>query len=285
MLVPEEITLLVSSDPNQGAQQTRTDGSSFSIQLDDPIFVPKDAKNITVAVEEATVWWTIPNILTGVNDKMFIYGDDVSTAAPQLWSITLPQGLYGVKEFNNTVQSLLEAAGARVLDSGGLPLPLVVFTADNATQKLKIRFNYTNVYVDFAPALTPYVILGFNQAQYGPYAGAPVETLGPNVAEFNQVNYFLIHSDLVSQGIRFNNEYSQVVSQVLIDVLPGSQIVSKPYNPSRINAKELGGSKRSTIRFWLTDESNNLVNTNGEYWSARMSIKYLIPYHLKGYHA
>ena len=154
------------------------------------------------------------------------------------------------------------------------PNPLIILTADEPTQKVEIRFNYNDVSIDFTPADTPREILGFNALVYGPYTTTPENVLAPNVAQFNQVNYFLVHSDLVNKGIRFNNNYTQTISQVLIDVPPGSQIVSTPFNPAKTNADELRGVKRTLLRFWITDENNNRIDTNGEYWSARIVIKY-----------
>ena len=66
--IPEEISLIVSSDPQAGAINVSRDGSQFEIQLDgEGISIPKDAININVSVEESTVWWVIPNIIEGVN--------------------------------------------------------------------------------------------------------------------------------------------------------------------------------------------------------------------------
>jgi hypothetical protein len=83
---------------------------------------------------------------------------------------------------------------------------------------------------------------------------------------------------LTNKGIRFNNNYNQTLAQVLIDVPAGSQIVSKPYNAARINAQELAGTKRTNLRFWLTDDQNRRINTNNEYWSARIVIHWLQPF-------
>ena len=135
---------------------------------------------------------------------------------------------------NNSLQSGLEALGARTVDGGGNPLPLVSLAPDDATQKVLLRFNYSNVTVDFTQANTPRDILGFDPLVYGPYPGAPLNILAPKIAAFNQVNYFLIASDLVQKGIRFNNRYNQVITQVLIDVAPGSQITATPFNPVEI---------------------------------------------------
>jgi hypothetical protein len=275
--IPEEISLIVSSDPDAGAINRSQDGSQFEIQLDgEGIQIPKDAINVNVSVEESTVWWVVPNIITGQNDKMYIFGDN-DVGGTQLFIITIPQGLYDLSGLNQAILAELEAAGARTLDGGGNPLSLINLAADDATQKVRLRFNYTNVYVDFQPNDTPREILGFDAEQYGPYLGAPLSILAPNTAAFNQVNYFLIHSDLVNKGIRFNNTYNQTIAQVLINVAPGSQIVSTPFNPARCNGQELAGSKRTNLRFWLTDDKQRPVNTNGEFYTCRIVIHYQKP--------
>ena len=276
MLIPEEISLLVSSDPDAGAINISSDGSSFEIQLDDAIKIPRDALNVNVSVEEATVWWVVPNIITGVNDTFYVFGD-IQGGGTQLFTVVIEQGLYDLAGLNNSLQSGLETLGAKTLD-GINPLPLVSLTADDATQKVIIRYNYTNVYIDFTQSDTPRILLGFESLQYGPFAGAPINDLAPNVAQLNTVNYFLIASDLVQKGIRFNNRYNQIVSQVLINVAPGSQIVSTPFNPAKISAQELAGANRSVLRFRLTDDALRPVNTNGESWTARIVIRYLKPF-------
>lgn len=278
MLIPQEISFLVTSDPGQGAINRSADGSKFELQLDDPIQIPKEALNINLSVEESTVWWTVPNVISGLNDTFYVFGDDnQAVPVPQLFTVTIPQGLYDLVLLNNSLQLQLENAGARTLDALSQPLPLISLTSDSATQKAVIRFNYTNVTVDFQPADTARDLLGFDALLYGPFVGAPINVIAPNVAALNTVNYFLITSDLVQKGIRFNNRYNQIVSQVLIDELPGGQIVSTPFNPAKISAQELSGSKRSNLRFSLTDENLLPVDTNGEFYTARIVIRYLLP--------
>lgn len=272
MMVPEEISMIVSSDPEAGAVNRSPDGAYFEIQLQDGLQIPKEALNINISVEEATVWWVVPNVITGENDKMYITGPDVGDVV-QNYVITIPQGLYDLSGLNQAILRELENAGAKID-----PDPLITLTPDDATQKVEMRFSYPTVSVDFTPDDTPRDILGFNSQVLGPYPGAPISIIADNTAAFNTVNYFLIHSDLTNKGIRFNNNYSQTIAQVLIDVPPGSQIVSKPFNPAKINAPELGGAKRTNLRVWLTDERDRRVNTNGEYFTARIVIHYLKPY-------
>lgn len=276
MFIEEEVSFLVSSDPAQGAVNVNKGGNAFEIQLDQPIEIPKDAINVNVSVEESTIWWVVPNVITDENDTFYVFGD-LEAGGQQLFQIQIEQGLYDLTGLNNSLQSGLEKAGARTLDALNNPLPLVSLAPDDATQKVIIRFNYPNVYVDFQPGNTPREILGFDALQYGPFPGAPQDELAPNTASFNQVNYFLIASDLVQKGIRFNNRYNQVITQVLINVAPGSQIVSTPFNPAKSPAQELAGAKRSNIRFRLTDDKLRPINTNGEYWTARVVIRYMRP--------
>lgn len=271
-MVPEEISLIVSSDPNSGAVNRSLDGSYFEIQLQDGLQIPKEALNVNISVEEATIWWVVPNIITAQNNKMYITGPDIFDVL-QNYIITIPQGLYDLSGINQTVLRELENQGAKID-----PDPLISLTPDEPTQKVEMRFNYTTVSVNFSNSDTPRIILGFDSLIYGPYAGAPISILAPNIAQFNQVNYFLIHSDLTNKGIRFNNNYNQTISQILIDVSPGSQIVSKPFNPAKINAQELAGAIRTNLRIWLTDDQDRRVNTNGEYYTARIVIHYLKPY-------
>jgi hypothetical protein len=185
------------------------------------------------------------------------------------YDITLPQGLYDLNLLNTAVATQLENEGASSTSEA-----IVSFNADNATQKVNIRLPFPSSSVDFTRAQTPRAILGFNSQMVGPEPSAPINVLAPNTAAFNQVNYLLLHTDLTNLGIRFNNQYSQVVSQILIDRPPGSQILFNPFNPARISVPELIGSTRTSIRVWLTDDQNRPVNTNGEEFSARFKIQY-----------
>jgi len=268
--IPEEISMIVSSDPINGATNISPDGSYFEVQLQDGLSIPKDALNINISVEEATIWWSVPNVITGENDKMYITGPDTADVITN-YIITLPQGLYDLSGINAAIARELEIAGAKID-----PDPLITLSPDEATQRVQIRFNYATVSIDFTPNDTFRVILGFNSQVYTPVPDNPI--LAPNVAAFNRVNYFLIHSDLTNKGIRFNNNYNQTIGQVLIDVAPGSQIVSRPFNPAKINAQELAGTSRTNLRFWITDDEDRRVNTNNEYWSARVVIHYLRPF-------
>jgi hypothetical protein len=187
----------------------------------------------------------------------------------QQYIVTLPPGLYDLTLLNNEVARQLENAGASSATE-----PIISFSANTASQRVQIRFPFPSSALDLTGSDTPRDILGFVSNTYGNNPSAPFTETAQNVASFNQINYFLLHCDLTSLGIRFNNQYSQVVSQILINKPPGSQILYTPFNPARISVPELIGATRTSIRVYLTDDQNRRIDTNGEYYSARFKIQW-----------
>jgi len=269
-LLNHEIPLLITSDTTQGATNKNADGSYFEVNFgQDGIKVPNNAINVTVAVEESTIWWSVPNIIAGVNNNLRVIGPRASDDAKTTYNITVDQGLYDLSGLNTAILRQLENAGAKTS-----PDPIITLLSDDATQKVIIRLNYVDSSVVFVPN-SPYEILGWNLNDTLITGGtAPINRIAPSTASFNTINLFLIHSDLSNKGIRYNNDYKQIITQVLIDVAPGSQIVATPFNPPKIDCPELIGQNKKSLKFWLTDDKNNLVNTNGENWSCRIVIKY-----------
>ena len=263
--IKQEISMILDSGADAGAVNKSADGSYFEVQLQNPLLIPREAVNVQMAVEEAEIWWSVPNVITGQNDKFYV------THAGNPYVVTIPQGLYDLTAIAQTI--------LRELENLGLPTtpPLFTFSPDEATQKVEIKFNYNTTSIDFSQADTPRLLLGFNSAVIGPVASAGETIVADNVAGFNTINYFLLHSDLANDGIRTNNTYTQTIAKVPIDVSPGSQIVYKPFNPARISEDNLIGSPRTNIKVWLTDDQNNRVNTNTENFSVRVVIRYQVP--------
>jgi hypothetical protein len=111
---------------------------------------------------------------------------------------------------------------------------------------------------------------------YGLTPPAPSQVMSPERASFNRVNYFLIHSTLASQGIRYNQNWDSIIAKVMITVPPGSEINFEPYQPLVSTPDELIGSTISKARFWLTDQNGVSVDTFGDSWSVALSISYWI---------
>lgn len=263
-----KIPFIFSSDPAAGARNVSADGSSFTVEFERPLVIPKTVKTCWIEVEEATVWFNTPNIITGVNDQVEVIQASVHGGDPRI--LTIAQGLYDLDHLNQSFQ--------QAMFNEGYEKDVITILADPPTGGTVIEFDAGDIQMDFAdPSLNGFnEIIGFNARIIPENAFDPIFEYSDFKANFNQIEYYLFHTDLVSRGIRINNEYTQVVHQALIDTDPGGQIQSTPFNPITVPSMELVGENRKDIRFWLTDQSNNLVNTDGEIWSMRLVVHYVI---------
>lgn len=268
-MIEYALPYLVSSDTSIGAKNISPGGDRFDLFFERPIIIPKNAVNCYIVVESATVWWVVPNILTGINDTFLIsHFDGVLTVA---YTVILPQGIYSLTDLDDAIN--------RDLVNQGAPNSIITITGDNATQKSIIQINVLapeTILIDFTPTNTFRDILGFN-SQIIPATSGITSIFSDNIANFNTIDYFLLHTDLVSRGLRINSDYNSTIAQVLINVQPGSQIISEPFNPPKIPSNELIGSRHSKATFWITDQSNQAINTNSEFFSMRFVIYYSLP--------
>lgn len=271
MVEPREFTFYSTSNEALGASNKNTDGSKYEVMFDPPITFPKSATNMRLSVQDAEVWWTVPNVITGVNDTMYIDGPDTSDVL-QSFVVVLDQGLYDLGGMNAAILRDLETQDAKVS-----PDPIISMVGDTSTQKVVITLNYATSEVDFTQADTPRDILGFNSQIVGPDAGAPVHEVAPNIAQFNQINYFLLHSDIVQGGLRVNSSIEQIIARILIDVQPGTQILYEPQHAPTTDVGHLAGKEVDIATFWLTDDQNRLINTADQDFSVRIKISYDIP--------
>lgn len=263
-----KLPFIFSSSEDAGARNISEDGSSFEVILDRPIVVPRHAKNCFITVQNSTAWWNVFNIQDEINDQLDIeYFDGILTVN---FTITVEPGLYDLDHLNEEI--------GRELVANSVPQDLFTLIPDQATQKSVIQFNYSGIQLDMSIARNFADLLGFEERLIplaGQTSGVQFEK-SDNIANFNQVDYLLIHSDLVSRGIRINDRYQNVISQLLIDVSPGSQITDSPFNPPEIPCDELIGEKRRAISFWISDQNNVRVNTQGELFSVRLIIHYFL---------
>ncbi len=262
-----EIPILTSSNALDGAQQIssniRDAGSIFYITLQRPIEVPRNAINCTIEVQKATVWFVTPNILSTLNNQFYL----IHLGTP--YQASIPQGLYDI----NGLQSAME----REITAVGAPPNLFNLLPDGPTSKVNIRINQAGTQIDLDHTDTFEVILGFDQqlVPAAPSVGV-FNQLGDTEAQFNTFNSYLVHCD-ITEGFRTNGNFANNIDEILIDVVPGQQIVQKNVLATRIPAPTLIGSKLKTIKMWITTESNEPINMNGEFWTTLMVIRYRIP--------
>ncbi len=269
--VEYKLPYIFSSSPGSGALNISEDYSFFQVLLDNPIYIPKHAKNCYITVQNSTVWWNIYNIVEGVNDRINIEYMTPPGPIINTGNLTLHSGLYDLAHLNATISRILEITTL-------IPNDIISFVPDSATGKAILKLNYPNTRVNFGIPNNFASLLGFTP-HYFPYdPNTPAHHIeSPNIAQLNQIDHLLIHSDLVGRGIRLNNNYNNTIAQILITSSPGEQIISTPFNPPQIPANELIGQKRNKLSFWLTDQHGDRVDTNGEIFTCRVVIHYTAP--------
>jgi hypothetical protein len=240
-----------------------------TIALGDTLYIPSNGQQykITQVVQEnndfAFFKTSNPSAFDATNS--FVRLRRIASGVTN-YEITLTPGLYDLSTLSNAISTQLESDGANP--------DIVSFISDPATQRVLIRFAYPSSSIDFSQPNTIRELIGFNANVYGNYPDAPKTIMAENVAFFNSTEYLLLNTDLTNTGIRFNATLQQTVAQVLIDVSPGSQILYRPFNPTKIPVPELIGSVRTRIRVWLTNNSNQRVDTNSEYYSMRVKLEW-----------
>lgn len=260
-MITYHVPIVLTSSTLSGATNKSDNGSSFQVVLEKPIIIPSEARYCWIVCQSAEIWNTSPNIKTGVNDKLYLSDTTGSL------TITIPQGLYNITLLN-------EEINRQIIESGRVSNSLVIL-GNNATQKTILEVIESGTQIDFTQSDTFRDILGFN-SQIITTSTANEWVDADNIASFNAIDYFVLHTDLVSHGLRINNKYSQAVSQVLIESPVGDQVLHQPDNPPEIPAMELIGQKKNTINVWLTDQDNARIDTAGENYAMRLVIYYIM---------
>lgn len=285
MLLSKEFDILVSSNPAIGAKHVSTDGSTFTIRADGGLGVPPNAKNVNVSVVNADFWNNDSNVVEGKNNIRFTF----STGGG---SIAVPPGLYDGTTIGPAIISALHRSDATGYSDNEFGL---VIQANDATGVMEVIMTKTSVPEIRTTAMKKYTIGQEPPEIYyfdtldlediGLMMGftTPIVPTGPSymvesVIEpmFNTLNYWLIQSDIVGQGIPVNGQYDSVIAKITSDVESNLQVLYEPINPSQVPAINLTGSAKSSYRFSLLSDSFKHVNTRGEFWSAQIRISYSV---------
>jgi len=257
--------LLIDSNPANGAKNLSFNGSTFTVELNEPVPIPRDAINVTVTVTDSTVWFVTPNIVTGSNDQFIIY-DGLSTTT---YVLTIPQGLYSWSQLGAMITTQLLNVGA-VGDE-------VRLGSNLSTNKVTLTFKNIGSYADFTDATYPRNcrgILGFNDGQTTPTTVGDETLFGDVRAQFNTLDYILLGSDICNRGIRFDDRWLNILAKIPINTTPGKQIRYQPYIPPLVPAEKLKGGNTSQFTFYLMDQTGQRLNTADEYWSAILLIEW-----------
>ncbi len=256
------VSFLISSNPTQGAQPIGVLGNEFKIDMSTfPIRIPKNALSNQISVVNASIPYVSPNITavtSPINNKFYFQYLTINHV------ISIPTGLYGLAD--------LAAQISQQLVSLLLPSNLFTFVGNSASQTVSIVFNYTTLQIDFTPTDTFRFLFGFDSGVYPaiPTVLATESVTAQNTANFDQLQTFLISTNLVSYGLPINGTQSSGIIGVIpitSDYTPGSRIAYDPQQPNLVEASDMTGQNRTTATFKLTDQEGRNIDLLGQYWS------------------
>ena len=263
--MPEK-TFLINS---QYGHSLSNDGSTFAMNLQPPLVLPKDSEPI-IEVVEATAWHTAENIKTGVNDVFKVSFANVSSNAVQ--TMTFPPGIYNLTSLNLRLSHFLIDLG---LDSQTLR-----FVGVQATSSLLLHATPNaasgNITVPFADAtMTMRSFLGFENNPSVTFTQESSATAN-STAKFDSIQYYVLECNGFNVSGSYKedgNSNSSAIAVIVPDVQSSQQILYRPNHPLKLFANIAGGTI-SRLEFRLCDHLHQPVNTNGEYYSARIRLTY-----------
>ena len=266
VIINKQSNFFFSSSITSGAQNVSSDGSQFSVTLNKAIEIPKSAVFCEIGVLQANIWNTSPNISSDFNNNIFKFTTN-DTGNPGTHTINISEGLYSLALLHNYLSLQFENLG--------LPKDLILISGDDSSQKTVLEFKVAGDQVDFTVPNSIRNILGFNSrlSPLTPQA-ANYNDYSDTSAEFNRNNSYLIKSNIVSYGIPVNNIAPNIISQIPINVSPGSQINYQPQNVLWVDGSELIGNSRLNLDFELVNQSLQAAPTSGDIWSFVLSIRY-----------
>ncbi len=265
----KSIPLFVSSDASLGAFNITPGIDRFSVQFKNTIEIPNNAKNITLQLTQASIFWTVKNISIAKSNNLFRFLISGDPGSP--FDITIPDGLYDVNDLNEEIN--------RQLVNQGVISGLVTLTGNNSTGRVVINLTDAagGLRVEWVVG-SMFALTGFNSGQFVPAAGFTTGLFseeGPNVADFSDVSSFLVHTNLLHSGIPIGDKEAQVCGSVQITVPPGSLINFMPFSPIKIPVPHLAGQNINEALFYLTDQLNRQIDFNGENFNLLIEIKWL----------
>ena len=283
-LVQKDLTYFFSSSEALGAQNKDKSGSRFQVKLDRSIEIPNNAVDVSIEVTSANIWFTTPNIDPVYQNNVLYVDYTDPNGASATFPLTIPKGLYSVTSLNQTIEHLMCAiqipGTANYFDCNS-----VVLSADTATQKVKVQLGaYLSILVspdptrpnNIAPTLGWYDPTGANVADIGPPAYNGQIFTAPSVARLNKINSYLLHGDIVKNGIQVNNTQANILTEIQLNVSAGKLLTYRPYLPYKLDGSHLKYGSRDLLTFWLTNELNEYIDMNEEDYSFSVTITYKI---------
>jgi len=274
-LIQTEETYFFSSSEELGAINKTATGDKFEVRLDKPVSIPPSAVDVSIECVGANIWYTTPNIAAEYNNNtLYLFYGEIAVPV----TIVIPDGLYGADTLNATIRRAISAID--IPGAGGLKFAStsIQISSNPATQRIVITLaDNLGMFAD--PLATNNVAdtLGFTSDINATYTGQHFE--GDSVAKLNRINSYLLHTDLVNDGISINSSFDSILAEIQLTADPGDLLTYRPYIPYRISGKHLKYGTKDNLTFYLTDELNRPIDTFGENFSFTIVIRYKIYEH------
>ncbi len=270
---------IFSSNPENGAINRSADGSKFSVQLTNPLYLPDNAYNAKLEVIQASIWNNSPNISQSFNNNVMTIQDSNGTH-----TVTIPDGLYDIDILYDTLALLFDN-----LETNRPTFPfkdMFDIEGNEATNRIYIIFKNT------ASSANPEIL--WAQSTIDDFLGftdtSPTQPVNPsspshdysivaeNPARFNAYNSFVIKSDIVNTGIQINDSFNGTIAQIQITSNPGEIQNFRATEPNIFSlCNNLIGmnSAKYTLTFELVSETGLALDTRGEYYDFVIMLSWL----------
>ena len=279
--IERELSVITSTDP-LSASFINANRSRWKFDYPGSITFPDNARDLTVEVPAAQVWYSSHLVRLGVNDLVTVGIGGVSHV------IQFPPGLWSVFDLNTKLQELI-AVEFNTADHANK----ITLEGEAATGKIKVVFSIKGTTTGFVP-----LSLTFPLTQsIGPLLGFPYSILDPPIlvvadnstfsypggifislaqAKFDSVGSYLFCSSL-GNGLPVNSSRSGCLAQIPISASAGGQILFQPNVPTKIDMSGLVGKTLNTLEFFLLDQSGNELIFNQEINTFLICFRWLEP--------
>ena len=276
--MPSE-TFIFSSNPDNGAVNRSEDGSQFSVQFVNPLYLPSNARNAKIEIIQANIWNVSPNISEALGNNMMTIQDDSGKH-----TVYLADGLYDI----DTVYDGLALMFDNIPDHRPL-FPFkdyFLFGGQDSTNRMYIQFKSSgaegNAEILWNESSITEMLGFLPTSPTKPSTESKTDhehsIFSPHAPKFNAYNSFVIHSDLVSEGIQLNNSFDNIIGQIQITTDTGTIETFRAIAPNPFAlCNNLIGTQNARYRatFRLTSETGQPLDTMGEYWDITLLISWL----------
>ena len=285
MLYKVEIPLFLHSD---GAAETlsATAGSfdKFRVGFNPPLKVPRNAIQPTIALIGFDSFYTYPNLTSAAQLRFTATGSGTFGAVSGVaQTVSFPKGLYSVAAIQGILSDYLVAST--------LSDTLLTISGNDATQKVTfvasgLAAGDTLVIDAGNTSDELLVLLGFTQSADGAAVTSVATMTGvagttsqlveaPFVANFgDSLSHVNVHTSLSSGGIGISGTSTDVVGAIVPNTGVGGQITYQAPFPLHCSCEHLRGSTTTSATFYITNQNNVPLDTNGDHWSLQLLLSW-----------